>query len=167
MSRRGGFTLLEVMVAIAIMATVMVALLQNHAFSISLSESARNQTLAAQLARLKITDIELLGYPPLEDDEGDFGELFPGFTWRVEVDESFFPDVREVHLLILWQEGPSPRELDLLYFIADTGPFPNDGQDKGLGIPDDDDGDGDGAFGGGGINDAGTPVSEAPPERAL
>jgi len=150
MRKKDGFTLLEVMVAMAILATIMVALLQNHAFSITLSERARNQTIAAQLARLKMTDIEMLGYPPMEDDEGDFGDLFPGFTWRIEVDDSFFPDTREVHLIILWQEGPYPQEMDVMYFIADTGPFVYTDNQSAGGLPDDDDDQG--AFGGGGTS---------------
>jgi len=166
MTRRDGFTLLEVMVAMAIMATVMVALLQNHAFSINLSESARNRTVAVQLARIKMTDIELMGYPPLEDDEGDFGELYPGFAWRIETDESLFPGVREAHLLVLWQEGPTPQELDVMYFIADTGPFPKTGEGGPL-LPDDDDDGGAGAYGGDGASDGLGDVVAPPPTSGI
>ena len=115
---RAGFTLLEVMVAMGILATALVVLLQNHGYSVRMSEKARQLTRAAVLARDKMTEIELAGYPEVDEDSGDFGELYPGFRWEIVVADSLFNEVREVHLTVLWGPEEFPERLELVNFIA-------------------------------------------------
>ena len=118
-----GFTLLEVLVAISILAIGMVVLLEGHAASIRISDSARRMTVASALARDMMTDFELRGFPSLITDKGDFEELYPGmypgYTWEIEVQESlFWQHVREVYVKVLWWEGASQREMELAHFVA-------------------------------------------------
>ncbi len=114
----GGFTLLEVMVALGILATALVVLLQNHASSVRMSEQARLLTRAVILATDKMTEIELAGYPEVGESSGDFGELYPGFRWELVVADSLFSNVREAHLTVLWGPEEYPERLELTNFIA-------------------------------------------------
>lgn len=119
----GGFTLLEVLVAISILAIGMVILLEGHAASIRISDSARRMTVASALARDMMTDFELKGFPSLITENGDFEELYPGmypgYTWEIEVMESlFWQHVREVYVKVLWWEGASQRHIELTHFVA-------------------------------------------------
>jgi general secretion pathway protein I len=92
-----GFTLLEVMVAVAMLALSLTAMAAINANSFAASNYARGVTVATFLARSKMLDIEL----ELQEDgfgsdeqtfDGDFSdEGFPGVTWQavarpVEVD---------------------------------------------------------------------------------
>ncbi|MBW1667358.1 MAG: type II secretion system minor pseudopilin GspI [Deltaproteobacteria bacterium] len=81
-----GFTLLEVMVAMAIIAIVLTAILGSQSQSVSLATEARFSTTAAFLAQSKMAELEALGPEELTSGSGDFGEDFPGYTWNVVVE---------------------------------------------------------------------------------
>jgi prepilin-type N-terminal cleavage/methylation domain-containing protein len=83
-----GFSLLEMMVAIALLSLGLVLLLQVQARSIQLAQQAREMTIATQLARAKLLDcqVDLLkkGFSIGDyNEEGDFSdEDMPGFYWE-------------------------------------------------------------------------------------
>lgn len=79
-----GFTLLEVMVALAIIAFSFVALLSSQSQSIAIASIARFETTAALLARQKLAELELQDYEQVFSTQGDFAEHFPGYTWELE-----------------------------------------------------------------------------------
>jgi general secretion pathway protein I len=83
-----GFTLLEVMVAVAILAMALVAALGSQSQGISLANEAKFTTTAAFLAQAKMAEIEAIAPDELASDSGDFGEDFPGYNWKTEVADS-------------------------------------------------------------------------------
>jgi len=89
-----GFTLLEVMVAMAILALSLVALSEIDAGAINMHTYAKKLNVAAMLARQKMLDIETQldeeGMPAEDDNidpsDGDFDDQgFPEYKWKVEV----------------------------------------------------------------------------------
>ena len=84
---RAGFTLLEVMIAVGIIAIALVTLLGAQSQSVSIAAAARFDTTAALLAQGKIAELCVQGFEGVSDGEGDFGEDYPGFTWKAEVRE--------------------------------------------------------------------------------
>ncbi len=82
-----GFTLLEVMVALSIIAIALVSVYKLHTQSIDMLNDIKFYTTAPLLARSKMAEIENLAADELGDDSGDFGDDFPGFDWRVTVNE--------------------------------------------------------------------------------
>lgn len=97
--RQGGFTLIEVMIALAILAIGLVALMRSSATNISMAQRAQMLTAATNLARGKMYDLEerLLtdGYQELDIvEEGDFTEEgWPAITWKAEVVKIELPDM--------------------------------------------------------------------------
>lgn len=91
MMNRRAFTLLEVVVALAILAVSLVAVLDINASAVYSHVYAKKLTVATLLARSKMTDLEQKLYDePLsiddEEDGGDFGaEGWPGYKWRAKV----------------------------------------------------------------------------------
>lgn len=83
--REAGFTLLEVMVAIALMAIALTAVLGSQSQAVSLASEAKFNTTATLLAQGKMAQIELATLEDLTSDSGDFGEDFPGYLWEVTV----------------------------------------------------------------------------------
>lgn len=87
-SSQKGFTLLEVMVALAILAGGMVVMLQVQTRSIEMAQEAHFLTLSSQLARAKMydceTDLMKRGFSIGDyDEEGDFSEEgFDTFFWE-------------------------------------------------------------------------------------
>ncbi len=85
--RSGGFTLLEVMIAVAIMAMALVAAIGSQSQSVSLATEAKFSTTATFLAQSKMADLEAKAPGDLFSDAGDFGEDFPGYRWESEVSD--------------------------------------------------------------------------------
>lgn len=84
---KAGFTLLEIMVAISIMAIVLVTVFRMHAQTLSMTYSARFYATSPLLAQKKMVEIESKGQQDITDDSGDFGDEFPGYRWQVAVDD--------------------------------------------------------------------------------
>ena len=82
-----GFTLLEVMIAVAIIAIAVVTLLGAQSQSVSLVAGTKFDTTASLLAQWKTSDLLLQDFDQLADDQGNFGEDYPQFYWRVQVTE--------------------------------------------------------------------------------
>ncbi|MGI6656919.1 MAG: type IV pilus modification PilV family protein [Desulfobulbus sp.] len=82
-----GFTLLEVMIAVAVIALTLVTLIGAQSRSVSLATSSRFETMASLLARWKLTDLMQSGYEGLMNADGSFGELHPDFVWQLTVRE--------------------------------------------------------------------------------
>ena len=82
-----GFTLLEVMVAVAIIAMTFVSLLGSQSQSISIAGISRFETTAAMLAREKLTELQLAGFDELSSGSGQFDDEFADYSWQAEVRE--------------------------------------------------------------------------------
>lgn len=82
-----GFTLLEVMIAVAIIAIAVVTLLGAQSQSVSMVAGAKFDSMASMLAQWKMSDLLLEEFDQLADDQGNFGEDYPQFYWTVQVSE--------------------------------------------------------------------------------
>jgi general secretion pathway protein I len=83
-----GFTLLEVMIATAIIAIALVAALGSQSQSVSLANEAKFATTVAFLAQKKLAELEVNDLEDVVSDTGDFGEDFPGYRWESEVGDA-------------------------------------------------------------------------------
>lgn len=83
----GGFTLLEVMVAMAIMAIVLVSVYRMHSQTLSMNSANRFYTQAPMLAQSKLAELETSSAEIIAGDSGDFGDKFPGYRWNVAVED--------------------------------------------------------------------------------
>ena len=119
-----GFTLLEVLIAVAILAITLTVLYGSQSQSLSLAVEAKFNTKAAFLLEEKIAEI-LAGEVEMYNGEGDFGEENPQFSWKIEVEEvdvtepEFFEeveDLKKVSLTVFWQDSPFSRSVILYYY---------------------------------------------------
>jgi general secretion pathway protein I len=106
-----GFTLLEVMVAMAIIAIALTAVLGSQSQSVSLASEAKFNTTAPLLAQSKIAEIEVAEQDDLAGGSGDFGEDFPGYTWELSVEDIVFEEpenvsdlLKRIDLKVSWGE---------------------------------------------------------------
>ena len=82
-----GFTLLEIMVAVSIIAIVLVSIYIMQAQTISMNYEARFYATAPLLAQFKMTEQETKSLEDLTSDSGNFGDDFPGYSWSMAVDD--------------------------------------------------------------------------------
>ncbi len=80
-----GFTLLEVVISLGIMAVALTAVFQLQASNLTIQAEARFMTAAGQLAQSKLAEMETQEQIREGDDQGDFGEKFPDFTFKTEI----------------------------------------------------------------------------------
>ena len=85
-----GFTLLEVMVALAIMASVVLTVLGAVNFQLGIVANERDNTAFTLLARAKMDELLFAQGSNVQKDEGTFAPTHPDLTWQ---DELFPVDV--------------------------------------------------------------------------
>jgi type II secretion system protein I len=116
-----GFTLLEVMVSLAILATAFAAALRLHSDSIGVLISTRIHTKAAELAQYKMTEIEMVGLKNLGLRSGEFGELAPDYVWEMRIDDTPSEYWKVVTVHVRNSRGGRAGEFDLSQFMTDKG----------------------------------------------
>lgn len=87
-----GFTLLEVMVALSMVAVALTAVIGSQSQGVSLAAEARFSTTASLLANSILARYETTDPLDLIEGSGDFGEDFPGYTWQASLERPSFDD---------------------------------------------------------------------------
>lgn len=108
-----GFTLLEVMIAVSIMAIALVALFGSQSRSLSQATEAHFNNRAPMLASIKIAELQSR-IIPLESNQGDFEDDFSHFSWEIEVSdaalnsfqslENIENPLQQVSVKVFWKE---------------------------------------------------------------
>jgi type II secretion system protein I len=107
-----GFTLIEVMVSLAVIAIALMGLLGLQHSALESVVRASDMTKAALLAQEMMTQTEIGQFPNVGVTTGNFENLhprrYPTFRWERRVEPSaVFPEVRKVTILIHY--GPRLR----------------------------------------------------------
>ena len=91
-----GFTLLEVLIAMAIMAIVLVSVYRMHSQTLTMTSANRFYTQAPLLAQSKMAQLEAVSSESISGDSGDFGDNFPGYSWSVSTEAMSMEALGEV-----------------------------------------------------------------------
>jgi type II secretion system protein I len=137
-ARARGFTLLEILVAVAILGVALVSLVGLHARNIRLLAESQQTTLAALLASRLAAEAQNETFPTIGIQSGGFvasdeepseamgervgGELSRGLSWRREVESTGLENLRRVRIAIL--DAPNVdegREILAFDFIVRQG----------------------------------------------
>jgi len=116
-----GFTLLEVLVAVAVLGLALVSLLGLHVRNLALIDRDQRITEATLLARVLMTEAEVEPFPDLGVTSGDFEDRYPGefrgVRWEREVLPTPVPDVREVRVRVFRGDEESGDDVSLSYYL--------------------------------------------------
>lgn len=120
-----GFTLLEVMIALAIIAGSLVVILHSHLLGVNLANRAQGISLAGLLAQEKMEGIIKEGFPEEGEEEGIFEE-HPHFRWRqtvseAELFEKEIEGLRRIAVTISWFDGRDEQELEVVSYLFGRG----------------------------------------------
>lgn len=112
-----GFTLLEVMVAVAILSLVLVSLIGLKNRSAQDVMLADHMTTATLLAKQKMTEALMANRLLPEEKEGEFeDEAFKDFLWKRIIAPTPVPAVTEVRIAVLWKEGERDEMVELVSY---------------------------------------------------
>jgi general secretion pathway protein I len=83
-----GFTLLEIMISLSIIAIALTAIFKLHSQSLSMNFSTDFYTIAPMLAQKKMAEVKFIIDDTNRDFSGDFSDLFPEYKWHIEVKDT-------------------------------------------------------------------------------
>jgi general secretion pathway protein I len=87
-----GFTLLEVMLSVSIIALIMVSLFRLQSGSIALASANKFNQLAPILAKQLMAKIGQ-DFEGWSQTEGDFGDEHPGIVWTSQISDAEFDNI--------------------------------------------------------------------------
>jgi general secretion pathway protein I len=125
-----GFTLIEVVAALAIVSIALLGLLKLHLISMQTADSAQVMNQAVLLAQEKMTEALCDGYPQAGTRSGVAEADGARFTWRTEVTDarSFSPrgldlnlrGLRKLLVDVAWQRGSGEKHIQMATYMADN-----------------------------------------------
>lgn len=119
---QAGFTLLEVLVALVVIASAFVTLLGWHARNIKTIANNQNLARATLFARERASFIQYQaltqGLQSLGNESGPI-DGYPSYQYDQQVLSTGLDDMREVVLRIIW-DPRSPSACEVVFFVRDT-----------------------------------------------
>ncbi|WP_321368636.1 prepilin-type N-terminal cleavage/methylation domain-containing protein [uncultured Desulfuromusa sp.] len=114
-----GFTLLEVMIAIAIISIALISLQALNIRTIATHERLQRMTQATLLAQHKLSEVESLsGGEVFQDtDQGIFAEPFEQYKWQTRFTDTPLDSVRMVTVEVIWGDGEKNEIVSIDSFI--------------------------------------------------
>ena len=119
-----GFTLIEILIAVAVLAVAMSALISGMARYADNAAYLREKTVALWVAHNRLTEIDLEpAWPSLGKSDGDAEMAGIEWRWFVAVAETPDPDVRRVEIRVQ-AKGHDYDAATLSSFVARIGKAP-------------------------------------------
>lgn len=100
-NKANGFTLVEVLFAMAILAIALIAVFQSQSQSVSMSTESRFMTTASLLAQSKMVEVEAGSTLVSHSEDGDFGPDYPQYTWHLEVSDTQIPQFKKIEVTVI------------------------------------------------------------------
>jgi general secretion pathway protein I len=113
-----GFTLLEVMVALAILAITLVIIFSQQAVGIKAGNEARIITKATFVAQERMAGLITQDRLPIGEEEGEVQDAIPPMKWKQMVEESAIEGMKKIIVLVLWKEGDRDRDVRLVTYVT-------------------------------------------------
>ena len=110
--RAPGFTLLEVLVAMAILSGTLIMAYQVMSGAISAEERSERWTAAAFLGEARLRD-STASFPEIGETEGRFTGMDNAYSWKRSVKAAAHSDAREVDVTVSWGEGDREESVAL------------------------------------------------------
>jgi general secretion pathway protein I len=113
-----GFTLLEVMMALAIIAFAVVTYVHSQNTSIALLNESTNVTLATLLAQGRMVVLEGSDIPGPLQRAGTFDDPeYASFRWKERVVSTPLPNIFEAHVEVFWDDNRGQRSMELISLV--------------------------------------------------
>ena len=116
-----GFTLLEILVTLVILSITLPALLYSFREASHGQAVSEFKTTALYLLKYRMAEIELLGYPDIGEEDGEFGEN-SRYRWHSDVQDVESEEIeglRHVTVTVTWQQQGQEKWMAMNTYIAD------------------------------------------------
>jgi general secretion pathway protein I len=122
MARRqkdSGFTLLEVMVALAIVGIALVVMLGLVQRSILVNSRLQQMTRATLLAKQKMSEVETGVHLLDEQQQGEFAEPNQNYSWRADYTPTPLTGIEQVDISVIWGREENNELVTLTSFVKE------------------------------------------------
>ena len=106
-----GFTLVEVLAAVTIVAIVLPVAMQAVSLSVTVADRARYKAEAATLAHSKMSELVATGAWQTGALNGDFAPDRPEFKWKAELLAWDQSTLQELDVHVLWNAAGRPQQV--------------------------------------------------------
>jgi general secretion pathway protein I len=114
-----GFSLLEVMVALAIIAFAVVTYVHSQNTGMVLLNESTNVTLATLLAQGRMVVLESSDLAGSLEREGTFEESdYASFRWKERVTSTPLPNIFETYVEVSWEDHRGRRSVELISWVS-------------------------------------------------
>lgn len=110
-----GFTLLEVMIALSIMAGVVFTVIGSVNYHLSVVDRNRKESVAILLARQKLAELEDETDLP-EKEKGTFAPAQPEYAWEMTSSKTELAQLKRIALAVTWDDNK--RSVALVRYLA-------------------------------------------------
>lgn len=121
---RTGFSLVEALVASVILSGVVVTVGAIGSRALVATRQDSQYERAATLLDRQLTMIDHMGVSAFIQSgqtEGDFGEMAPGYRWRVVTTYLEVDQLYQVTIAVIWADRNRPKQLTAVTRFNDTG----------------------------------------------
>jgi type II secretion system protein I len=101
MGSRRGFTLLEVLVSLAILSITLLLAYEVLSGAIAAEDRSERWTVASFLGESLVRE-STAGWPDTGEAEGKFAAPMDSYSWKRSIRPAVHPDAREVHVTVTW-----------------------------------------------------------------
>lgn len=114
-----GFSLLEVMIALAIVSIALVTLLGLSNRTILIQERVQKLTRATLLAQQLMSEQELRPASQIswEEQEDVFEAPFEEFRWQISYQDTLISKVKQITVTVLWGAAEQNEKIELVSFV--------------------------------------------------
>ena len=117
---RGGFTLLEILLTLVLLAVGVVAIAGFFSYALESSLDAEYTEIATMLAQARMEEIRNIAYDSVVDEARASIAGFPLFQRQVEIDKDVFPiaDLKQVTVMVYWQFKGKEASEQLVTYVS-------------------------------------------------
>jgi type II secretion system protein I len=112
MDDRRGFTLLEVLVSLAILSITLLLAYQVLSSAIGAEDRSERWTVASCLGETLVRESTAV-WPETGESSGKFAAPMEAYSWKRSIRPAAHPDAREVHVTVTWSAGDQEERVSL------------------------------------------------------
>jgi prepilin-type N-terminal cleavage/methylation domain-containing protein len=117
-----GFTLIEIMVAVAILGSSLLILLETHYGALQLFNEAREESLMQQFLERVVGEAEVEVLAGNMSGSGDFGQRYKDYSWSFDATPAGEDEMVPLYAVTVTVDSPTDsRSMEMFVFSVETG----------------------------------------------